>query len=44
MNLVEALHQMSNKKNTNKCVSCGTVTTQFSTDDGEYYFAMCGEC
>ena len=34
------------KKSTldNKCVSCGKVTSQFTTDDGEYYFAQCGEC
>ena len=28
----------------NKCSSCGQDTTQFITDDGEYYYAMCGEC
>ena len=30
-------------KNTN-CVSCGKVTSQFTTDDGEYYYPQCGEC
>jgi hypothetical protein len=33
-----------NKKDLNKCVSCGQSTNQFTTDDGEYYFAQCGEC
>jgi hypothetical protein len=28
----------------NKCSSCGEITSQFITDDGEYYYAMCGEC
>ena len=28
----------------NKCSSCGQDTTQFITDDGEYYYPMCGEC
>ena len=31
-------------KDINKCVSCGKQTTQFTTDDGEYYFAQGGEC
>ena len=35
---------MTKDKNLNKCVSCGKITSQFRTDDGEYYFAMCGEC
>ena len=28
----------------NKCVSCGKVTSQFTSDDGEYYYPQCGEC
>jgi hypothetical protein len=28
----------------NNCGSCGEVTSQFITDDGEYYYPMCGEC
>lgn len=28
----------------NTCDSCKKETTQFVTDDGEYYFPMCGEC
>lgn len=28
----------------NKCGSCGKETSQFVTDDGEYYYPMCGEC
>ena len=28
----------------NKCSSCNQDTTQFVTDDGEYYYAMCSEC
>jgi hypothetical protein len=26
------------------CNSCDKVTSQFVTDDGEYYYPMCGEC
>jgi hypothetical protein len=26
------------------CSSCGEVTSQFVTDDGEYYYPVCGEC
>ena len=28
----------------NNCSSCGKETSQFITDDGEYYYPMCGEC
>jgi hypothetical protein len=31
-------------KDPNKCINCGVTTEQFTTDDGEYYFAQCGEC
>lgn len=27
-----------------KCGSCGSATVQFVTDDGEYYYPICGEC
>lgn len=28
----------------NKCLLCGDITSQFMTDDGEYYYPMCSEC
>ena len=28
----------------NKCLSCKKETSQFITDDGEYYYPICGEC
>ena len=26
------------------CISCDQETTQFVTDDGEFYYPVCGEC
>lgn len=32
------------KEKGHKCGYCGKSTTQFITDDGEYYYPVCGEC
>jgi hypothetical protein len=26
------------------CIACNQETTQFVTDDGEFYYPVCGEC
>jgi hypothetical protein len=26
------------------CIACDQETTQFVTDDGEFYYPVCGEC
>jgi len=28
----------------NNCIACDQETTQFVTDDGEFYYPVCGEC
>ena len=28
----------------NTCIVCDQETTQFVTEDGEFYYPVCGEC